>query len=163
MLSAKSFGEDAKSRSNTDELLNCFPHKPFKVVQIYNINLPYALLRLNNLEASIRNGNCLKNIHSFLQTIPHRDHIFFHFQRFSKHTYLFALKSLQWILQEINIFQKYMAQYTVLVQHRRRHISCEVQGRFFIRIRKGVMALRVKESCVLLEDGSFIPTFHYIY
>lgn len=25
------------------------------------------------------------------------------------------------------------------------------------------MALRLEESCVLLENDSFVPTFHYIY
>lgn len=65
MLSTKSFAEDVRSKNNTGKLLNCFAYKPFKVVQIYNTNLPYAHLKLKNLEASIRNVNCSKNTHGF--------------------------------------------------------------------------------------------------
>lgn len=53
-------------KNNMDELLNYFPYKSFRVIQFYSINLSYAYLKVNNLESSIRNRNCLKNSYVFL-------------------------------------------------------------------------------------------------
>lgn len=44
------------------------------------------------------------------------------------------------------------------MQHRRKHISCNVEGYSFIEIGEEKMDLRVKEFCALPENNSIVAT-----
>lgn len=89
MLSTKSFGEDARSKNSTDELLKCSPYKPFKFMQIYNVNFcTLCTSEIKQFKSKYKKQKLLKE---------YQDHIYFNFQTFSKHTtnkYLFAVKTL---------------------------------------------------------------------